>query len=250
MKKQILIIALLFFLTTSCDNTDEIIDLLQNQPLTEAEVVEGLKSALTVGTDTAVSIVSMINGFYLDELIKIYLPPEAQIIVENANNPILAAIGIPELIDEMILKMNRAAEDAATEATPIFIDAITTVTILDAFEILNGADTSATHYLREKTYSNLQTAFQPKIANSLEKPLVGGISASETWSSLSGLYNDVANSVAGQLAGLSPVNVELDEYVTRKALDGLFVKVGEEEKSIRTDPFARVNDILKKVFGN
>jgi hypothetical protein len=250
MKKQVLLIALLFFLTISCDNTDEIIDLLQNQPLTETEVVEGLKSALTVGTDTAVSIVSEINGFYMDELIKIYLPPEAQIIVENANNPILAAIGIPELIDEMILKMNRAAEDAATEATPIFIDAITTMTILDAFEILNGADTSATHYLREKTYSNLQTAFQPKITNSLEKPLVGGISASETWSSLSGLYNDVANSVAGQLAGLSPVNAELDEYVTRKALDGLFVKVGEEEKSIRTDPFARVNDILKKVFGN
>lgn len=250
MRKQVLIVALLVIFVISCDNTDEIIDLIQNQTLTEAEVAEGLKSALTVGTDTAVSIVTAVNGFYMDELIKIYLPPEAQIIVENANNPILAAIGIPELIDEMVLKMNRAAEDAATEATPIFVEAITTMTILDAFEILNGSDTSATHYLREKTYTNLQTAFQPKIAISLEKPLVGGISASETWSSLSGLYNDVANSIAGQLAGLTPVNAELDEYVTRKALDGLFIKVGDEEKSIRTDPIARVNDILKKVFGN
>ena len=134
------VIVLLFFalFIISCDNTDEIIDIIQNPPLTEAEVVEGLKSALTVGTDTAVSIVSKVNGYFLDELIKIYLPPEADIIVENANNPLLTAIGMPELIDEMILKMNRAAEDAATEATPIFINAITAMTIQDAFDILNG----------------------------------------------------------------------------------------------------------------
>jgi hypothetical protein len=250
MKKTTIIFAFLILIGSSCDSTDEIIEILQNQPLTETEVIEGLKSALTVGTDTAVSIVSKVDGYYLDELIKIYLPPEADMIIDNADHPLLAAIGLPELIDEMVLKMNRAAEDAATEALPIFFNAITTMTIQDAFSILEGSDTSATHYLREKTFTSLKNTFQPKITNSLDKPLVGTVSASETWSSITTLYNEVANSIAGQLAGLTPVNTELDEYVTGKALNGLFVKVGEEEKDIRTDPLARINDILKKVFGN
>lgn len=249
MNKPVIILLFFALFITSCDNTDEIIDIIQNPPLTEAEVVAGLKSALTIGTDTAVSIVSKVNGYYLDELIKIYLPPEADIIVDNADNPLLAAIGMQDLIDDIILKMNRAAEDAATEAIPIFVDAITAMTIQEAFNILDGADTSATHYLRENTYGDLKSTFQPKIASSLDKPLVGGISAKETWASVTGLYNEVANSIAGQLAGLTPVNTELDEHVTVKALDGLFVKVGDEEKDIRTDPLARVNDILKKVFG-
>jgi len=103
------VIILLFFalFISSCDNTDEIIDIIQNPPLTEAEVVAGLKSALTIGTDTAVSIVSKVNGYYLDELIKIYLPPEADIIVDNADNPLLAAIGMQDLIDDIILEFLR-----------------------------------------------------------------------------------------------------------------------------------------------
>jgi len=250
MVRKNIFIFIMILLLSSCENTDEIIDLIPYPTLTEAEVTEGLKSALTVGTDTAVAIVSQVNGYLLDELIKIYLPPEANIIVENANSPLLAALGVPELIDDMILKMNRAAEDAAIEATPIFISAITTMTIQDAFEILNGSDTAATHYLREKTYADLKNAFQPKIATSLDKPLVGGISASETWTSITEQYNNIANSIAGQLAGLTPVNTELDKHVTVKALDGLFIKVSDEEKAIRTDPLARVNDILKKVFGS
>ncbi len=250
MKKIVILLLALTFFIHSCDSTDEIIELIQNTPLTEAEVIAGLKSALTVGTDTAVSIVSEVNGYYMDELIKIYLPPEADIIVDNLDNPLLEAIGMQGLVEDIILKINRAAEDAAEEATPIFVDAITTMTIEDAFNILKGTDTSATHYLREKTYLALKNAFQPKIAGSLDKPLVGGISASETWTTLTGLYNNVANSIAGQLAGLSPVNTQLDEFVTRKALNGLFIKVGDEEKAIRTDPLARVNEILKKVFGS
>lgn len=185
----------------------------------------------------------------MDELIKIYLPPEADIIVENANNPLLAAIGVNDFIDDMVLKLNRAAEDAAKEATPIFIDAITEMTIEDAFGILNGPDTSATHYLREKTFVALQEAFQPKIAASLEKPIVAGISATETWTSFTNVYNDIANSIAGQFAGLTPVNTELDAYVTTKGLHGLFVKVADEEQAIRTDPLARVTDLLERVFG-
>ncbi len=249
MNKLVVVVAFIMVFTIACDDTDNIIDII-NTPLTEAEVAEGLKSALTVSTDTAVSVVSKVNGYFLDEIIKIYLPPEADIIVENADHPLLASIGLPELIDDMILKMNRAAEDASKEATPIFFNAITSMTIQDAFGILNGSDTSATNYLRIKTSEDLKNAFQPKINNSLNKPLVSGVSANDTWVSLTGLYNEIANSVAGQLAGLTPVETELDEYVTAKALNGLFIKLGEEEKAIRTDPLARVNEILKRVFGN
>ncbi|MEZ5197786.1 MAG: DUF4197 domain-containing protein [Bacteroidales bacterium] len=249
MTKKIIVILSILLIFSSCDDTDDILDIINEIPLTEAEVTEGLKAALMVGTDTAVTTVSQVNGYFMDELIKIHLPPEANIIVENADNPILSAIGVDAFIEDMVLKLNRAAEDAAKEATPIFIDAITEMTIEDAFGILNGSDTSATHYLREKTFVALQLAFQPKIATSLEKPIVAGISAAETWSDFTTLYNDIANSVVGQFAGLTPVNTELDAYVTTKGLHGLFVKVADEEQAIRNDPLARVTDILERVFG-
>ncbi len=245
MKKLIFGILVIAIAFTACEDTNFPID----TGLTETEVIAGLKEALTIGTDTAVSIVSKENGYYLDELIRINLPPEADIIVNNADNPLLQAIGVDTFIEDMILKMNRAAEDAATEAIPIFVDAITTMTIQDGFAILNGDDTAATHYLREKTYTNLENAFQPKIATSLDKPIVAGVSASDTWNSFTSLYNDVANSIPGQLAGLTPVNTQLDVWVTRKGLDGLFIKVADEEKDIRTDVTARVTDLLQRVFG-
>jgi len=248
MKKLIVVLSMLLFFT-SCEDTGDIADIISNIPLTEAEVIEGLKVALTVGTDTAVTTVSQVNGYFMDELIKIYLPPEADIIVENIDNPILQAIGVEAFVEDMVLKLNRAAEDAAKDAAPIFIDAITEMTIQDAFGILNGADTSATHYLREKTFVALQEAMQPKIAISLNKPIVAGISATETWTSFTTLYNEIANSIVGQLAGFTPVNTQLDAYVTTKGLQGLFVKVADEEQAIRTDPLARVTDILEKVFG-
>jgi len=247
--KKIFIFISFLIIFSSCEDGGEIIDIITNTPLTEAEVIEGLKDALAISTDTAVSTVSQVNGYFLDELIKIYLPPEADIIVENANSPLLATLGVDAFIEDMVLKLNRAAEDAAKEATPIFIDAITEMTIQDAFGILNGSDSSATHYLREKTFIKLQDAFQPKITVSLHKPIVAGISAAETWNSFTTLYNDIANSLVGQLAGLAPVNTQLDEYVTTKGLYGLFEKVAEEEKDIRNDPFARVTDILERVFG-
>ncbi|MCD4736131.1 MAG: DUF4197 domain-containing protein [Bacteroidales bacterium] len=245
--KQIkfLLIGLLALFIISCDESDDIIKIIENPPLTEEEVVAGLKEALVVGTDTAVSIVSEIDGYYMDELIRILMPPDADIIMENIDDPLLQAIGIDNLVEDVVLLMNRAAEDAATEAIPIFVDAVTSMTIQDAFNILNGEDTAATHYLRENTYTELQSAFQPKIGTSLEKPLVGGVSADEAWSTLTTAYNNVAQFIPGW----NQVNTELDEYVTRKALDGLFVKVAEEEIDIREDPLARVTDLLKRVFG-
>lgn len=246
MKIRIVVLLLpLVFSLLSCDEEGDLIDIFDQTPLTEEEVAAGLKQALVVGTDTAVSIVSRVDGYYGDPLIKILLPPEADIIMDNIDDPLLVAIGISGLVEDAILAMNRAAEDAANDAIPIFADAITSMTIEDAFNILNGADTAATHYLREKTYMNLKNAFQPRISASLEKPLAGGISADEAWSALTTSYNDVAQFVPGW----SEVNTDLDDHVTRKALDGLFVKVADEEIDIRNDPIARVTDLLKRVFG-
>jgi hypothetical protein len=247
MKKLVLLIFTTgFFALNSCDVANDLMKVAsQNLPLTEQEVVNGLKSALEISTDTAVNIVSATNGFFKDNAIKILLPPEADIITQNMNNPLLKAIGVSGMIDDVILRMNRSAEQAAKQATPIFVNSIKTMSIQDAFGILNGSDTSATHYFRVKTYGQLQNAFKPKIRNSLNKPIVSGISANKAWSTLTSGYNEVANFVPGW----KKVNTNLDDYVTRKALDGLFLKVALEERQIRNNPSARVNDILKRVFG-
>jgi len=153
------------------------------------------------------------------------------------------------LADRAILSLNRSAEDAVKEATPIFKTAITNMSITDAIDILFGKENAATEYLRHNTYSQLKATFAPKVKASLEKPLVANVSTTQTWNTLSSGYNAVAGSAVGSIAGLKTVNVDLENYVTEKALDALFMKVAAEEKSIRTDPAARVNDLLKRVFG-
>jgi hypothetical protein len=213
--------------------------------ITGEENAAGLKDALGVGIVNAVLKLNKQDGYLSDELVKILLPPEAATIVNN----IKLIPGADKMVNEVVVRLNRAAEDAAIEAKPIFLNAITSLTFADAWKILTGGDTAATEYLRSKTYSQLQAAFQPKIKASLDKKLVGNISTYESWQTLSSNYNSVANTLPGRIAGLKPVNANLDEYVTQKALDGLFAKVAEEEKLIRKDPIARVNDLLKKVFG-
>ncbi len=243
-RKILMAVFLLSFI--SCDVADSLVQVVnQNMPLTEQEVVSGLKEALKVSTDTAVSVVSAINGYYKDNLIKILLPPEADVIVQNKNNALLQAAGITKFINDAELSLNRAAENAAKSATPIFINAVKSMTINDAFNILNGSDTAATHYFRQKTYNHLKNTFKPQIKKSLKKPLVHGISADKAWSTLADTYNEVA----AMVPGWKKVNVQLDEYVTKKALNGLFIKIAEQEKQIRTNPSAQVTDILKRVFG-
>jgi hypothetical protein len=241
MKRLLFVMAVIFGLT-ACDKFDEIIP----AGLTETEVVQGLKSALIVGSDTAVQNCSRLNGFYSDQLIKILLPEDAKILVEN----IALIPGGSQMLESVILRMNRAAEDAASQATPIFVDAVTSMSFSDAFAILNGTDSAATNYLRQKTFTPLTNLFLPVVSASLNKELIGGVSTNEAWAELSGAYNTLANSLVGQLSGLTPVNTQLDAHVTNKGLNGLFYKLAMEEKSIRNDPWARVNDILKKVFGN
>ncbi|MCB2221897.1 MAG: DUF4197 domain-containing protein [Bacteroidetes bacterium] len=245
MNKFSWILLLSFIMFTSCDVLQDVVTVIEEEsPLTEQEVMQGLKEALRVSTDTAVSIVSKTNGYFRDELIKIYLPPEANQILKYKNNEMLQAVGIGSMIDDVVLRMNRAAENAAKTATPIFVNAIKSMTIQDAFSILNGSDTAATQYFRNRTYNQLKSSFKPKIRNSLNQPLVGNISASKAWSTLTDAYNGVAG-----IAGWQKVNTQLDEYVTRKALNGLFLKLSLEERAIRKDPKARVTQILQRVFG-
>lgn len=214
-------------------------------PISNADNIAGLKNSLDVGIEKAVGLLSLENSFYGDEMLRILLPPEAKPVIDN----IRLIPGGQELVNKAILSLNRSAEDAVKEATPIFKSAIRNMTIADAGKILFGPDSAATSYLRSNTYAQLTAAFAPKVKGSLDKPLVGGISTNQTWNTLSNAYNKVANSTVAKIAGLKPVNISLEEYATQQALNALFLKVAEEEKTIRTNPKARVNELLKKVFG-
>ncbi len=234
MRNFILLVVSVFFLL-SCK---------KENGLTEQEIIEGLKEALKVGTDTASTNLHKQNGYYLDLSVKILLPPDAHGVIEHQNHPLLQAAGIDQKIEQLILSLNRSAEDAAIEAKPIFYNAIMSMTITDAYDILHGTDTAATWYLQVKTRSHLFNVFMPKLQTSLNKPLVAGMSAYEAWDQLKTIYNPLCT----PLTGWKPITSSLDTFATNKGLDGLFKKVGEQEKKIRKDPAARVNEILRKVF--
>jgi len=238
-----LLLALLMPLGIGISSCEELLLLSQDYEveLTEAEIIKGLKQALTHGTDTAVSILSVKDGYFADELVKILLPAEAQPIYDRIQS--IPLIG--DYVDETILAINRAAEDAATEAAPIFVDAVTEMTVEDGFDILHGSDTAATSYLRGKTFQNLFDAFQPKIETSLSKDLILGLSAEESYERLINTYN--AASLNGWLFDEIETN-SLSDHTTNRALQGLFLKVGDEEKLIRDDVSHRVTDILQRVF--
>jgi len=215
-------------------------------PLTEAEVIEGLKEALITGARNSAQELAAQNGYYGDELIKIYLPPEASVIVDNISK----IPGGQQLVADVVLRINRAAEDAAKEAAPVFVNSIRQMTLRDAFDILRGEDDAATQYLRQTTYDELFNLYSPRIQASVEKDLAGGISTRDSWDALTEQWNKFATSLAGRLAGMRPVETNLGNYLTGKALDGMFVKVAGEELKIRQDVNARVTPILKKVFGS
>jgi hypothetical protein len=158
--------------------------------------------------------------------------------------------GGQDLVEDVLLRINRAAEDAVTEAKPIFVNSIKSMTIPDAVDILKGEDDAATRYLYRTTYNNLYELYRPKIRTSLDKKLVGNTSTAQSWDLLTDKWNKVAGTVVGQVAGLETVEIDLDEYLTAKALEGLFLKIEQEEKHIRENPAARVSDILKRVFGS
>jgi hypothetical protein len=233
-------------LLTGCAEFLSILQSSTNLPLTEDEVISGLKEALITGARNSAQRLAAENGYYGDATIKILLPDEAKIIVDNISR----IPGGDQLVEDVILRINRAAEDAAKEVAPIFVNSVKQMTIKDAFGILNGADNAATNYLRSTTYNELYNLYKPKIQNSTEKEIIGSISTKDSWVALTGKWNSVANSVAGRLAGLKPVNTDLDDFLTTRALNGMFIKVEIEELKIRKEVSARVTPILQRVFGS
>jgi hypothetical protein len=193
-------------------------------------VVNGLKQALEIGAQKSASKLSATDGFFKNAAIKILLPPEAKQVEKT-----LRSLGMGKLVDDALLSMNRAAEDAAKSAAPIFVNAVKEMTVQDAWGILKGADTAATGYMRSKTTPALTAAFRPVIEQSVQKT-----GATKYWNTLFSNYNKFAT---------TKVNPDLAAYVTEKALAGMFIQLGEEEKKIRKDPAAQTTALLKKVFG-
>lgn len=249
MKRTIFSLILsLVFIISSCDVAQQVMTDYDNSTSSgpsESDVIKGLKRALQIGAETAVKDLSVTNAFYGNTAYKILLPKEAQVITDNKDNPLLKAVGIDKLINDAEKSMNRAAEKAVIKAKPIFINAITSMSIQDAFGILNGGETAATDYLRKKTYQQLYQQFEPEVNKVLNQPIYQNISTQQSWNQLTSAYNQVAQFVPNWNA----VNTDLNDYVTTKTLNALFEEVKKEEIKIRKDPSARVEDILRKVFG-
>jgi hypothetical protein len=245
-KTKYLLMASAVILLTACAELLNIVQTAAPVPLTEEEVISGLKEALKTGARNSSKILSAENGYYADAAVKILLPEEARVIVDNISK----IPGGEKLVEDVVLRINRAAEDAAKEAAPVFVNSIEQMTVSDAFNILKGADNAATLYLRNTTYNELYTLYKPKIQSSTEKDIIGTVSTMDSWTALTGKWNTLANSVAGRLADLKPVNTDLNDYLTKKALDGIFLKVENEELKIRKDVSARISPILQRVFGS
>jgi hypothetical protein len=200
--------------------------------LTEKDAADGIKEALVNGNGASVTLVSALNGYWGNPEIKIPFPPEAMEMETK-----LRAIGMSKKVDEFNESMNRAAEKAATEAKPIFVAAIKGMTVKDAINIVKGADNAATLYLKNTTSPELVVKFQPVIKSSLDN-----VNATKYWTDLITIYNKIPL--------VRKMNPNLSEYVTQRAIDGLFVMIAKEELKIRKDPLARTSELLRKVFGN
>jgi hypothetical protein len=200
--------------------------------LTEKDAADGIREALVNGTSESVKLVSVLNGYWGNPEIKIPFPQEAKEIESR-----LRSIGLGKKVDEFNVTMNRAAEQAAAEAKPIFIAAIKGMTIKDAVNIVRGSDNSATLYLQNTTTPELKNKFQPVIKTSLDN-----VNATKYWTELITLYN--------RIPLIKKLNPDLTGYVTDKAISGLFIMIAKEELKIRKDPVARTTELLKKVFGS
>jgi uncharacterized protein DUF4197 len=232
MKKFFLLMLVpMFSCTTLQQATSTIPSTTTSNTPAQSQIAEGLKQALTIGTQNSVNRLSAVDGFFANAAVKILMPPEAKNVEKT-----LRTFGLGSLVDRTVLSLNRAAEDAAKSATPIFVDAIKQMTITDALGILQGGDFAATNYFKEKTTASLTAAFSPVISKSLNK-----VDATKYWSDMFTAYNKFS---------AKKVPTDLTAYVTQKAIDGIFYEVGLEEQKIRKDPAARVTDLLKQVFGS
>ncbi|RYY67796.1 MAG: DUF4197 domain-containing protein [Chitinophagaceae bacterium] len=198
--------------------------------LSNDEIIQGLKQALTIGTDSSAKRLNKADGFFANAAIKILMPEEAKKAEKT-----LRQFGMGSLVDKAVLSMNRAAEDAAGGISTIFIDAIKGMTLTDGLSILRGGDFAATEYLKKNTTAQLTEKMRPIIEASLAK-----VNATQYWKDVFTAYNKLSK---------TPVNTDLSAYVTERSLTGVFYSVGQEEQKIRKDPAAQVTGLLKKVFG-
>lgn len=206
-----------------------------DQNLTTGEVSAGLKEALVKGTGYAVDLSGVKDGFYKNPRLFIPFPPEAEKVKETA-----LQLGLDNQVDQFEETLNRAAEKAVQEAQPIFVDAITSMSVEDAFGLLKGGENAATEYLRRKTGDQLFSKFEPEVSKA-----VNAVQLTQYYSPLAGAYNTSTTFTGGE-----PINPDLTKYVTEQSIDGLFKLIADEEEKIREDPAARVTDLLKKVFGS
>lgn len=197
---------------------------------TNDEMVSGLKEALNIGVTKGSDNVSKTDGYFKNNAIKILMPPE----VKNVEDK-LRSIGMGQLVDDAILRMNRAAEQAGPKAKPIFCDAIKSMSIMDAVNIIKGPQDGATQYLKKSTSVQLTSAFKPIIAQELDKT-----EATKYWKQVFDTYN--------KIPFVTKVNSDLPSYVTQKALDGLFLMVAQEEAKIRKDPLGTASALIQKIF--
>ena len=230
---KILLTIAAFCLLTGCETAQQVLNGMNtgSTGLTSAEIASGLKEALRIGTQNGTGKLAAADGFFSNAAVKILMPEEAKKVEST-----LRSIGLGSLVDKAVLSMNRAAEDAAKSATPIFVDAIKKMTITDALGILKGGDYAATNYFKDKTTLSLTNAFRPVIEKALTK-----VDATKYWNDVFTAYNKFA---------AKPVNTDLAGYVTERSLAGIFYEVAQEELKIRKDPAARVTELLKKVFGS
>lgn len=230
--KKITIVLLTLLTLNSCAELQQVVDNLPQDGniLSNADMAAGLRQALDFGIEKQVSKLTQTDGFYKNDLVKILLPAELQKVDKG-----LRDIGLGNLADEGLKVLNRAAEDAVKEATPIFVNAVKAITFTDAKNILLGADNAATQYLTSKTQTALYAKFEPVINNSFEK-----VGADQIWANLINRYNAIPFT--------TDVNPDLTDYVTGEALKGVYAMIAVEEKEIRTKVSSRTTELLRKVF--
>ncbi len=203
---------------------------VESSNFSSSEASAAIKEALNNGVKNGVELLSQENGYFGNSKIRIPFPEEAKTVESK-----LRAIGMGDKIDDVVLSLNRAAEDAATEATDLFLLAIKEMTLKDAVRVVKGEEDAATRYLETHTSEELSKKFNPLIKESLDK-----VDATRYWKDVFDVYN--------KIPFVTKINSDLTQYATEKAIDGLFIKIAEEEKEIRDNPSARTSALLKKVF--
>ncbi|MFN2260671.1 MAG: DUF4197 domain-containing protein [Psychroflexus sp.] len=228
--KKLLLIPILFFISSCAELQQVAEEVNNNRNLSENQIAEALKQALNKGIDEQVSKLTQENGFYKNDLVKIGLPDNLQKLESG-----LRQVGLGSLADEGIKALNRTAEEAVKEATPIFVNAIKNMSINDAKNILLGDKNAATNYLKNQTKTELYNKFQPVVNKNFSK-----VGADQIWENIISKYNNIPLT--------NDVNPDLTDYVTNRALEGVFEMIEIEEKEIRAKTNSRTTELLRRVF--